>query len=554
MKTNKSKKKPQDEFREELEITKARLAEAQETLRAIRTGEVDALVMETPGGDHIFTLKGADYSYRVLVETMSEGTAMVSPDGTIFYCNQRFADIIRTPLENTIGSPLRRFIQPSDMINFEVFCDVRLRDKNRESTELVFRASDGSSVPVMISVNSLEDMDAPGSICLVVTDISERKRAEEELQKAHDKLEERVEERTRELRESEQKFRSVVENSMDAILIAKPDGSVLSANLAACRILGMSEEEIINKGRAGLIDDNDPDYKKAIQERSRMGKVRAELSFIRKDGSRFPAEFTSSIYANDHGDVLVNVIFRDITDRKKAQEALQKANDELEAKVHELESFSYTVSHDLRSPLRAIDGFADMLLDEIGDKLDPDTKRKFNVISSNSKKMAQLIDDLLSFSRTGRAAISVARINVQDLVDDVCKELRAGTPDRNIEFKVGVLPPVSGDRILLRQVLSNLLDNAVKFTRQREHAIIEVIGSNSGELNTYCIRDNGVGFDMHYYDKLFEIFRRLHSEKEYEGTGVGLAIVKRIIERHGGKIWAESKHGEGATFCFALPS
>jgi two-component system sensor kinase len=167
--------------------------------------------------------------------------------------------------------------------------------------------------------------------------------------------------------------------------------------------------------------------------------------------------------------------------------------------------------------------------------------------------MGQLIDDLLQLSRTGRADIIFERINLKPGIEDVWRELQAGNPGRNMELIMGEIPIARGDRTLLRQVLSNILGNAVKFTRGREKAIIEVSVSNSGEFNTYCIKDNGAGFDMRYYDKLFEIFRRLHSESEFEGTGVGLAIVKKIIDKHGGRLWAESKPGEGATFCFTLP-
>jgi two-component system sensor kinase len=233
---------------------------------------------------------------------------------------------------------------------------------------------------------------------------------------------------------------------------------------------------------------------------------------------------------------------------------LRVRTEQLENANKELESFAYSVSHDLRAPLRAIDGFSNMLLIDIGDRLDADSKRKFNIIRKNTKKMGQLIDDILNFSRTGRAFLSKAPIDVESIVRDVWREIRDGNPDRKMELKMTQLPAAIGDRSLVRQVLSNVLGNAVKFTRERENTLIEVSGSNSGTLNMYCVRDNGTGFDMQYYDKLFEIFRRLHSEKDYEGTGVGLAIVKKIIDKHGGQVWAESSPGEGASFYFTLPA
>jgi len=249
-----------------------------------------------------------------------------------------------------------------------------------------------------------------------------------------------------------------------------------------------------------------------------------------------------------------DLLQREMEERKLAEAQREQLIANLEAANRELEAFTYSVSHDLRAPLRAIDGFSRMLLNDIGGSLDPESKRKFNVISANAQKMGQLIDDLLVLSRTQRTNLSMSAIDMNLLVQDVWGELWAGDTDRNIEFRVGDLPPVCGDRMLLRQALSNILGNAVKFTSNTDRALIEISGANSGDFNTYCVRDNGVGFDMRYYDRLFEVFQRLHSEKDYEGTGVGLAIVKKIIERHGGRIFAESKPGGGAAFYFMLPA
>ena len=239
---------------------------------------------------------------------------------------------------------------------------------------------------------------------------------------------------------------------------------------------------------------------------------------------------------------------------KDLAKTLNQMANEIRIREEGLESFSYTISHDLRAPLRAIYGFSEMLLNDSGGKLDPESIRKLKVIRANTEKMNQLIDDILTFSRTGRAHLSPQEINMHGLVEDVWKELRTGNPERNMELKLGSIPQACGDMALLRQVISNLLGNAVKFTRNRECAIIEVNGSNSGAFLTYCIKDNGAGFDMRHYEKLFGVFRRLHSESEFEGTGIGLAIVKKIIEKHGGEVWAESKPGEGAAFFFTLPA
>ena len=240
-------------------------------------------------------------------------------------------------------------------------------------------------------------------------------------------------------------------------------------------------------------------------------------------------------------------------ERRDAEEKLKRHADQLEASNKEMESFSYSVSHDLRSPLRAIDGYARMILKKQGDQLDEDTRSKFNVIRENAQMMGQLIDGLLTLSRLGRQELSKSQLNMEELNKDVLEELKSINPDRTIDLKIGHLPLGLGDRVLIKQVLVNLLSNAIKFTKIREVTFIEFGGYVKETENVYYIRDNGVGFDMHYYDKLFGVFQRLHSAADYEGTGVGLSIVQRIINRHGGRVWAESEPDKGATFYFSLP-
>ena len=228
----------------------------------------------------------------------------------------------------------------------------------------------------------------------------------------------------------------------------------------------------------------------------------------------------------------------------------------LEGTNAELESFSYSVSHDLRAPLRAIHGFARILLEDHNAQLDPEAQRLLGVIDQNTRRMGQLIDDLLAFSRLGRQEIAAGgRVDMTELTRLVADEVRRTEGEQNghVEIRVASLAPAQGDRALLRQVISNLLQNAVKFTRGRPNARIEVGSRPEGKQTVYYVKDNGAGFDERYIDKLFGVFQRLHSNEEFEGTGVGLAIVKRIVQRHGGRVWAEGKLNEGATFFFSLP-
>ena len=225
---------------------------------------------------------------------------------------------------------------------------------------------------------------------------------------------------------------------------------------------------------------------------------------------------------------------------------------QLETTNKELESFSYSVSHDLRSPLRAIDGFSRIVQEDYGDRLDDEGRRLLGIVRDNSRKMAKLIDELLEYSRLGRKALSTAAIDMKRLVEEVLGELQV-SGEKTSRLVVGALPPARGDAMLLKLVWTNLLGNAIKFSGKREQPVIEVSGQMDGAESVYCVKDNGAGFDMRYYDKLFGVFQRLHSAEEFAGTGVGLAIVQRVVSRHGGRVWAEGKVDDGAAFYFSLP-
>lgn len=226
---------------------------------------------------------------------------------------------------------------------------------------------------------------------------------------------------------------------------------------------------------------------------------------------------------------------------------------ELEAAYRELEAFSYSVSHDLRAPLRAINGYAGMLREDLHDRLDDEHRRWLQIVCGEAQRMGQLIDDLLRFFRLGRQSVRPVRIEMTALVREVFGRIRENCPERAVEFRLSPLPAALGDPALLRQVWHNLIDNAFKYTRSQAPAIIDVHGSPRGQEVVYSIEDNGIGFNMKYAGKLFGVFQRLHAQSEFEGTGVGLALVHRIIDRHGGRIWAEAEPERGAKFHFSLP-
>lgn len=249
---------------------------------------------------------------------------------------------------------------------------------------------------------------------------------------------------------------------------------------------------------------------------------------------------------------VANVIATAI-ERRRAEEEIMQLNSELQSAVGELEAFTYTVSHDLQAPLRGITGFSDVLREEYAERLDEEGQRYLGRIHTNARRMAQLIDDLLSFSRLGRHQLEKSRIDVAELAGTVFDELRVVEPGRIVQLTIHDMPTAQGDRTMLREVLANLFSNAIKFTSPREHPRIEIGGRSEEGQNVYYVKDNGVGFDMRHANKLFGVFQRLHTTEEFEGTGVGLAIVQRIVQRHGGQVWAESKLNEGTTIYFTLP-
>lgn len=400
------------------------------------------------------------------------------------------------------------------------------------------------------------------------------------------------------LRQANETLQALFDYSPLAIIMIDQDLNISLWNKAAERMFGWTAQEVIGKF-IPYIPENRHQEMRAINKRVSEGEIltNLELERSRKDGSKIFIGASVAPLRDAAGSVYATVsIAMDISERKQAEAEIRRLNEDLEQRVvertaqleaanKELEAFSYSVSHDLRAPLRAIDGYTRILQEEYGEALDAEGLRLGAIVRAETRHMSKLIDDLLTFSRFSRTALQHELIDMLALAREVCEELIPAEGGKRFEFRFEPMPPAQGDLRLIRQVWANLLSNACKFSARREKAIIVVGGrqesaagysahsaagntplgtaptagpgtaappGTAGE-NLYYVRDNGAGFDMRYVDKLFGVFQRLHSEHEFEGTGVGLAIVQRIIYRHGGRVWAESEVDQGATFYFTLP-
>ncbi len=433
------------------------------------------------------------------------------------------------------------------------------------------------------------DVEAVSLLGDLSWDITESKRAEDALKQAHYELEEQVKERTADLQRTVEQLQWEIEERQRAEeVVAQHAAQVLDLyNNAPCGYhsldqkgtfvqindteltwLGYTRDEVLGRMKfSDIVTAASLElHEKIFPEFKERGWARdLEYELVRKDGTVMPVSLSATAVRDEAGHYLMSrsTLF-DITERKRAEAEIHKLNEQLEQRVRErtaeletankeLDAFSYSVSHDLKTPIRAIEGFSRILMHKYSATLESEILRMLNIIYSNTRRMSQLIDDLLNFSRTSRKKVRKAKINLYALTTKAFEQIRHQTPERDLQLNIGELPPAIGDPSLIEQVMVNLLANAIKFTGSRKTAVIEVGGRNEGKETIYYVKDNGTGFDERYADKLYEVFQRLHSYDEYEGSGVGLAIVKSIIQRHSGRVWAEGKVDEGATFYFALP-
>ncbi|MES2693864.1 MAG: PAS domain S-box protein [Verrucomicrobiota bacterium] len=416
--------------------------------------------------------------------------------------------------------------------------------------EIMAMRANGAEFPVELTVTRISG-DGPMVFTSFIRDITERRRTEEALRK------------------SEERFRLLVEGVEDyAIYMLDTHGRITTWNAGAERIEGFRAQEIVGRRFHRFYTPEDVERKKpdlALAVATAEGRFQDECWQVRKDGTHYWAAFVITALRDDTGRLTgFSTIARDITKRKHAEDEIRRLNTELERRVeertselqaayHEMEAFSYSISHDLRAPLIHIAGFSEMLKSDLGASLDEKSRRHLDTICDSAENMGLMIADLLTFSRIGRAEIHKVRFNPADTIKDVRRDLLAQTNNRSIDWKIQDLPHIYGDPFLLRQALFNLIANAIKYTRRRPEAKIEIFADSTDKEHIIGIRDNGAGFDMKYVGKLFGVFQRLHPASDFEGTGIGLANVRRIVQRHGGRTWAEGTVDGGATFYFSIP-
>ncbi|MDP3970176.1 MAG: PAS domain S-box protein [bacterium] len=341
--------------------------------------------------------------------------------------------------------------------------------------------------------------------------------------------------------------RSLIEVSQDPLITISPEGKITDVNKAAIKVTGVTREVLVGSDFSNYFTDPQKAHEAYKQSFEHGFITDYSLTIKSKEGQLTDVLFNASVYKDEKGNVLgVTAIARDYTVAKKAKEETLSVNKELEL-------FSSAVSHDLRAPLVAINGFSEMLVEDYAPKLDEEGKMMLSSIRQSTQLMGKLIDDLLAFSKAGIGEMTMNDVEMTAMVKTIFEELKSANPSRNIILNIAELPRTRVDSALMTQVWTNLISNAIKYTKNKKEAVIDVtFMTEKGEI-IYAVKDNGVGFDMKYIDKLFTAFHRLYNQEEFEGTGIGLVTVKRIIERHSGRVWAEGKEGEGATFYFALP-
>jgi PAS domain S-box-containing protein len=492
------------------------------------------------------TLRASEISYRRLFEAAKDGILILDADtGRINDVNPFLTELLGFSHSEMIGKTVGELSPFKDLVSNQAMLERLQQDGYVRYEDLPLETRDGRHIAVEFVSNVYQAGDRKVIQCNV-RDITERKKAEV----------------------IANRLAAIVESSDDAIIGKDLNSIITSWNRGAEKIFGYTASEMLGTSIRRLIPADRQNEEDWLLEKIQRGERVEHFDTLRqtKDGRLINLSVTASPIKDATGKVIgLSQVARDISDHKEVENMIRHLNAELEQRVIErtaqlkvanieLEAFSYSVSHDLRAPLRHVMGFLELLRKDAGPTLSKKSLGHLTTVSQAAKRMGRLIDELLAFSRIGQAKLQKKEVNLDRLVQEALRDFQGETKERKIVWDIHSLPAVRADRALLRLVLVNLISNAVKFTGTRAEAKIEIGCAPGGNGETVIfIRDNGAGFDPRYAGKLFGVFQRLHSQEEFEGTGIGLANVQRIIHRHGGRTWAEGVVDGGATFYFSIP-
>jgi PAS domain S-box-containing protein len=543
-------------------------------------------------------LRESEGRYRTLFEHAPDGILIADRESYYLDANASMCRMLGYARDEFIGLHASDIVAPTEVPNIESALRT-IEARSDYHREWQFRRRDGSTFPVDVIATTMPD----GNLLGMVRDVTERKEAERKVQESENRfretLEQRVVERTAQLeaanaglRDSRAELNSLFESLPGSYVVLTPGLKIVAVSDAYLNSTLTTREGLVGRDLFDMFPENPNDLEAdaIVHTRASMDRVLLNAApdvmaiqkhdVRRSDGvfeERYWSPINSPVFGTDRQIKYIVHRVEDVTDfmRQKPQasggaaelgvrvqqmeaeifvnsQQLQTANHLLEAANKELESFSYSVSHDLRAPLRAINGFAGIVLEDFGPQLPEEGRKYLDRIRNGGEQMGRLIDDLLAFSRLSRESMSRRTVDTAQLVKAVLDDLNPQGDGRQIEIKVGELPPCYGDPALLKHVWANLLSNAFKYSRGRTPAVVEIGCCREDGQNTYFVRDNGAGFDMTYAHKLFGVFQRLHRTDEFEGTGVGLAIVQRVVQRHGGRVWGEAEEDCGAAFHFTV--
>lgn len=498
--------------------------------------------------------------FRSIFACSNIGIALINLKGRFIMVNNVLCQMLDYAEQELLSLSIFEITYPDDIEITQA--ELKSEINHQKSVSFIKRnlTKTGKTVWANVSSSLIPDDDGkPLYLVVHVNDITQYRNSQENVLK------------------SEIMLRSFFNESSEGILIVNEDGNVVEWNKSASRITGLSQEEVMNKPWTNLEErlrtsgsENRPDKKiieAKVKEVLRTGKfnipLHSEFPIMLFNGEKRFLESRLFVIKSEKGYKLAQ-IFTDITERKKAEDEILKLNRDLEKKVEErtqklnavvkdLEAFAYSVSHDLRSPLRHIDGFLKLLYTRLNQPSELVTNY-YNKVIEATQRMSVMIDSLLTFSRLGRKELTISEINTQTLISEIIAQLMPDTEQRSIKWNISNLPNIKGDRNTIKIALENIISNAIKYTSKKSEAVIEIGGNVSNDNTELFVKDNGIGFDMNYSDKLFGVFQRLHSFDDFDGIGIGLANVKQIIEKHKGSVRSESKLNEGATFYIKLPN